>query len=132
MAKSSGPNKSRAKRPRRRKGGRSDVDNILGLFIMAFGRGVGHLWVRRETIASIRQTLEGPISEVVLKKDDWNSRWKKASPAVLAMMSRVGNLAAHFAMSSKIPHTRITADDFRSAFAVVNNEHIHISGEWCN
>lgn len=117
-------------------GTKEDVEDIVGLFLLAFGQGVNPLHVHRSTVRAIRDQLTPTISAAV-RSPDWNSEWKADAASVLGWMAAIGRMAAQIAMEPKERRSIVSESDFRTAFEVVMAEHEpgrggpQPLGKWC-
>jgi hypothetical protein len=113
-----------------------DVEDIMGMFLLAFGQGVDPLHVHRSVIRAIRTAFLPPISKEVLTDPGWDALWKKESATVLGWMEAVGHLAAQIAVEPKDRRTVVNVSDFATALATVIAEHkpkgMIMLGNWCN
>lgn len=104
---------------------KDDIDDALGLFLMAFGQGVGPQHVRHEVVRAIntrfRASLTAAFSEPSVT--DWRATWKKDAASVLSMMAAVGRMSGQIAMSAKPRRSVVNATDFDAALAAVKAEH---------
>ena len=117
-------------------GTKDDAEDIMGMFLLAFGQGVDHLHVHRSVIRTIRTTLLPYITKEVTTDDGWDALWKKEAATVLGWMEAVGHLAAEIAMEPKERRTIVNVSDFTTALATVMAEHkrdgLTMLGNWCN
>jgi hypothetical protein len=117
-------------------GTKDDVEDIMGMFLLAFGEGVEPLHVHRPVIRAMRAMFLPKISDVVLKDRQWNKKWKAESATVLGWMEAVGCLAAEIAMEPKDHRTVVNVSDFTTALASVIAEHTPkgatMLGKWCS
>jgi len=106
-----------------------EIEEILGLFLLAFGEGVDGLHVKRKAVRQIRDRFKPYISSTLETQPP--TLWKKESATVLGWMLCVGRLAGQIAMRHK--RTVINARDVRLAIRAVIDEHEvpHIEGHWC-
>lgn len=119
-------------------GTRDDVEDIMGLFLMTFGQGVGPLHVRLTVARAIRAHLTPSITRS-LQDPDWHANWKREAATVLGWMAAVGRLSAQIAMEPKDRRTVVNPSDFKVAMDVVTKEHssgnpredFKILGKWC-
>ncbi|MBK5257213.1 MAG: hypothetical protein JJE39_14390 [Vicinamibacteria bacterium] len=104
---------------------KDDIDDALGLFLMAFGQGVGPQHVRHEVVRAIntrfRASLTAAFSDPAIT--DWRATWKADAASVLSMMTAVGRMSGLIAMSSKRPRSVVKAKDFNTALEAVKTEH---------
>lgn len=133
--------KSSAGRPSSRKAANVSVDQateqIVGLFVLAFGRGVPvGVHTRKEVISAIRDALYNSVKMTVQKGQPngaWELQWQRESNTVLNFMQSVGNLAARLAFKDG-QRTILNANDFKTAFTLVRVEHGFSpdqAGDWC-
>jgi hypothetical protein len=127
-----------AKKARVGVGTQDDVEDNMGMFLLAFGEGVDPLHVHRTVIRAIRAKFLPSIQQAMKDHPDWNKRWKAESATVLGWMEAVGCLAGQIAMEPKDRRTVVNVSDFDTALATVINEHkmntaddIKIFGKWC-
>jgi hypothetical protein len=116
---------------------RTATEEILGMFVMAFGHGVPTgIHVRKEVVSAIRDALREGICRTVTKgwPAAWKVQWQRESNTVLNFMQSVGNLAARYAFADG-ERTILNADDFNTAFDHVRAEHKPHGytnfGDWC-
>ncbi len=135
------PSKSSAGRPSGRTATNVSVDQateeIVGLFVLAFGRGVPvGVHTRKEVISAIRAALYASVKRTVEKgqaNGAWELQWQKESNTVLNFMQSVGNLAARLAFKNG-QRTIVNAEDFSTALTMVKAEHGFSpikAGDWC-
>jgi len=84
----------------------TNPEDVLGQFYVAFGQGAGHVRVRREAIAALRDRYFIPIRTAPV-------RWEAVANNVLSLVAQVGRLAALLATQNG--RTAISADDFTAA-----------------
>lgn len=101
------------------------VESILGLFVLSFGRGVGNLHVKREVVPEIRQSFMKDLRRCVADTH-WN--WKAEAATLLGFMEAIGRLSAHLTLSAG--RTVIEASEVRKAIDAVVAEHV-TKGEVC-
>ena len=135
------PSKPSAGRPSGSKAANVSVDQateeIVGLFVLAFGRGVPvGVHTRKEVISAIRGALYDSVKRTVQKgqaNGAWELQWQKESNTVLNFMQSVGNLAARLAFKDG-QRTILKKEDFSTAFRLVKTEHGFspvTEGDWC-
>jgi hypothetical protein len=120
------------------KGTPDDVEDIMGMFLFAFGQGVDPLHVHRAVIRAIRAKFLPTIRDVVSNyPDDWDALWKADAATVLGWMEAVGCLAAQIAMEPKDRRTVVNVSDLATALSTVIAEHTksphdaNDRGKWC-
>jgi hypothetical protein len=115
-----------------------EAEEILGMFMIAFGRGVPTgVNVRRSVVGSIRAALLPGIQFTISKYrgsgGSWEAKWQQESNTVLALMEAVGVLAAHLVMNEH--QTVINPKHFTAAFdsvrATRQGKGGAPQGEWC-
>ncbi|MDH4063553.1 MAG: hypothetical protein OEW19_04080 [Acidobacteriota bacterium] len=114
-----------------RTAGAEDVDNIVGLFLIAFGQGVNPLHVHRSTVQQLRTSVSASV-RTELKHSHWNRQWKADAATVLGWMAAVGRMAALIAMNDK--RSIVTKSDFSEAYLAVQLNHDVAglqAGKWC-
>lgn len=111
----------------------TDIDAILGQYLVGFGRGVDGLHVHRAAVTAVQTRCRKWIKQYVNETDDWNGRWKADAATVIGFMEAVGRLSAHFAMQES--RTSVSEADVRRAIDVVVHEHplkgVRPLGHWC-
>jgi hypothetical protein len=108
------------------------VRDIMGMFILAFGRGVPTgIHVRREVVAAIYTVLEPSVRRAIgAGKGGWDEIWRSESNTVLALMEAVGAYASFLTMTQGL--TVVDAKQFTDAFASVKAERQGpAAGRWC-
>lgn len=104
---------------------RNDIDDALGLFLMAFGQGVSPQHVRHEVVRAINTRFRASLTAAFAEPSvtDWRATWKKDAASVLSMMTAVGRLSGQIAMSAKPRRSVVNATDFNAALKAVKTEH---------
>ena len=110
-----------------------DVEDILSMFMLAFGQGLAPLHVYLTTMRAIRKKLRPSIVEAV-KLPNWQQLWKAEAASVLGFMAAVGCMAAQIAMTAKPRRSIVRPSDFEAAFRAMKTEHEGppvVAGKWC-
>jgi hypothetical protein len=110
----------------------SAVREVMGMFILAFGRGVPKgINVKREVITAIYGVLEKGVKGTIGRKGGgWDTQWQRESNTVLSLMEAVGALSAHLAMQNN--DTVVKAANFTQAFESVRaTRQGPAAGDWC-
>ena len=112
------------------------AEELMGMFLLAFGQGVNPLHVRLKVVTAIRTALLHS-QERVVTKEGWKADWQKDAASVLGFMTAVGRLSAHLALSNG--RTIIEPSDFVKALRLVKDEHhftptgpVFPLGKYCN